>query len=581
MSHVHDDPTVYVGLRLYDGTAYDSIVERVEHGGFGVIAFGPNRLGHDEMIAYKTLRRELLDDPQTRASFVRECLLWMGLWGHPNVATARALIEVGDEIGLRPFLALAYAEHGSLRELLRAATGNQPGGRLPLDLALDLAQQIAAGLAYLHQSAPAYLRTEPTVHRDLKPENVLLMGDGRAVITDFGLAKVVEESPLARALLLVSQGSGSATDVGASGEIGERQMEEAIIVAGDTALHSVGIHTLDGVALGTIPYMAPEQWVSARYVGPPADIYAFGVMLSELFAGRHALLDLAQPASQADWRRAHSDPHPRPLRAGAPDVPEGIEALYQRCLAANPADRPTAEAALAALQAGAQTAGQEVYIAPEFMLHTPFNEKVYWHNWSIAYFNFKLYDEALERNDRALSFARQIGGEHPDMLANTLLTRGNILKGMGARAIEQGNMAEATGLDQQAEMVLLESLNTYPPASTLEGRRGRSFAWTQIGVFNSERQRYAHADDAYARALKLQPDKADTYYSRALSQARWAIVEERAGRRDAAIAHLRQARIYIITALGMNYPPARVLFQDIEDMLRQLGVVDEPTAGGM
>ena len=572
MAHIPEDPTIHIGMRLFDGSSFDTTVDRVEYGGFGVIAFGLNRLDNNKMTAYKTLRRELLNEPQTRASFVRESLLWMGLWGHANVTEAMALIEAGDDTGLRPFLALAYAERGSLRDLLRAAARNQPGRHLPLDLALLLAQQIAAGLAYLHQPEPAYLRTIPIVHRDLKPENVLIMGDDRAVITDFGLAKAVEESPLARALLLLSQAGRTASHPADAAEGGDRQMEEAIVVEGETALRSVGIHTVDGVALGTIPYMAPEQWASARYAGPAADIYALGVMLSELFAGRHALLDLGQPASQADWRRAHSDPHPRPLRAVAPEVPEVIEALYQRCLAANPADRPTADAVLAILQAGARIAGQEAYTAPEIVPHTPYNEDAHWHNWSIAYFNFKLFDEALACNDRSLELARQLKNERPESLAQTLLTRGNILKGMGTQAIKQGNTAEAAQLDQLVERAYQESLEARLPATTPEGRRGRSFVWKQIGVFNSERQRYAYADDAYRRSLALQPDKADTYYSRALNQAKWGTAEERAGRRDAAIARLRQARVYAITALGMQYPPAGRLIQAIEATLRQFGV---------
>ena len=347
MAQIQSDPTIHVKLRLYDGGNYDTLFERVEYGGFGVIAIGPNVLREGRMTVYKTLRRNLLSEAQTRASFVRECLLWVGLWGHPNVVVAYAVLEMGDAEGLRPFLALEYAEHGSLRNLLLSIAQREPTRRLPLNVALNLAQQIAAGLAYLHEPEPAYLRTEPTVHRDLKPENVLLMDDGRVVITDFGLAKAVEESPTALALLLSHYGSG---------QVGQ-QAEEAILLGGEQATQTTSLHTRGGMALGTLAYMAPEQWDDARYAGTPADIYALGVMLSEIFAGRHALLDLTQPHSQDDWERAHHDPHPRPLREVAPDVPEVIEVLYQRCLARAPEDRPTAAQALATLQAGARLAG--------------------------------------------------------------------------------------------------------------------------------------------------------------------------------------------------------------------------------
>ena len=579
MPRIPDDPTIYVGLRLYDGTDYDTIIERVEYGGFGVIAFGPNRLRDGRMTVYKSLRRDLLKDPLTRASFVRECLLWVGLWAHANVELAYGAFEMGDAVGQRPFLALEYAENGSLRELLRRAE-REPDGHLPLGFALFLAQQIAAGLAYLHQPDPAYLRAEPTVHRDLKPENVLITDNGRAVITDFGLAKAVEESPMAVALLLArSSGYGQRELGGQAGQGGsalapERQAEEAILIGGEEATQTMGLHTARGAALGTVAYMAPEQWDDARYAGTPADLYAFGIMLSEIFAGRHALLDLSQPHTKDAWRAAHLHPQPRPLREIAPNVPPVVEALYQRCLAANPADRPSAAETLAVLQAGARAAGEDLYTAPEVAQHIPYNEWVHWHMWAIAYDSFELDHEALARNDRALALARRLVGERADLLAKTLLTRGNILTGLGTQALRAGKAAEAAGFDQQVEAAYQESLAAREPANTVEGQRGRAVVWNQIGVFNNVRERYAYAEDAYGRALALKPDKASTYFNRALNQAQWAAAEEHAGRLDATIAHLRQARVFAVTSLGMNYPPAAGLLEDIEKILHELGVAE-------
>lgn len=568
MPRIREDPTIYVGMRLFNGTDHDTLIERVEYGGFGVIAFGSNRLHDGEMTVYKTLRRELLDIPQTRAGFVRECLLWMGLWPHPNVGVATAVLEMGDETGLRPFLALTYAERGSLRTLLEASQ-RQSGGRLPPEAAFLLAQQIAAGLAYLHHPDPTYLRNKPTVHRDLKPENVLVMGNGRAVITDFGLAKAVEESATALALLLAE--SGWYGPGGQPGQIG-RQAEEAILIGGEAATQTTGLHTARGAALGTLAYMAPEQWEDARFASTPADIYALGVMLSEILAGRHALLDLDTPHTQAEWRRAHQQPHPRSLREVAPEMPEVVEAIYQRCLARSPEDRPTADEVVAALGAGARATGYEAYVAPEFVSHTSYNEWVHWHQWGNAYTYFEMFSDALARNDRELPIARQLRAESPSALPATLLTRGNILKGMGAQALAEGHDAQARALDQQVEAAYQESLSTFPPATTPEGSRGRSFVWKQLGVFNAERKRYPYADDAYQRALNLEPDMADAYYNRAINRIRWARAEAQIGHLDAAIRLLRQARVDAVTALGMRLPPAQGLLQDVEQALRQLGV---------
>ena len=580
MPNIPEDPTIYVGMRLYDGTDYDTVIERVEYGGFGVIAFGPNHMRRGNITAYKTLRRQLLDDPQIYATFVRECLLWMGLWGHPNVAEATALTKMADAVGLRPFLALAYAEHGSLRNLLLAAAKREPSRHLPLDLAVNLVQQITAGLAYLHRPDPKYLRNEPTVHRDLKPENVLLMSDGRAVITDFGLAKAVEESPTALALLLAQSGrfaQGSQMSTAGQGQTAGHtgyQAEEAILLGSEEATRSTGLHTARGMALGTIPYMAPEQWDDARYASTPADIYALGIMLSEILAGRHALLDLNQPHTQAQWQAAHLNPRPRPLREVAPDVPASIEAIYQRCLAREPRDRPNADEVLTALQAGAGTAGQPVYTAPEFVPHSLLNEKAYWHNWSIAYLNFELFEEALARSNRALELARQFKDEHPDLLVNTLLVRGNILKGLGTKALAVSRTAEAAEWDRQAEASYQEALLTSLPVTTPEGRQERSSIWHQLGVLNNERERFAHAEDAYARALAIEPNMADTYFARANNQFEWGIAEANAQHFTSSIAHLRQARVYAATSVGMNYPMAHGLLKDVETILQRVSAAD-------
>ena len=564
MPAIAEDQTIHIGLRLYDGTDYDTVVDRVEFGGFGVIAFGPNRLREGRITAYKTLRRELLSDPQTYAAFVRECLLWCGLWGHANVAVAHTAFKMGDEIGQRPFLVLEYADRGSLRGLLRQVQ-RSPEGRLSLDVGLHYAQQIAAGLAYLHQIEPAYLRYEPMVHRDLKPENVLLKSDGRAVITDFGLAKAVKESAVALALLLSQQGRD---------EPG-RQVEEAIILGDQEVTRTAGLHTKAGVALGTIPYMPPEQWEDARHVGTPADIYALGIMLSEILAGRHALLDLNRTYTQAAWREAHRNPQPRPLREVAPDVPRVVEDIYRRCLARDPADRPTASEVFATLQNGARDAGLTVYTPHELMPHTPFNEWVYWHMGSIAYLSFDEFTEALTRNDRAVTLARQIHAEFPNALADTLSARGTILIEVAERAWRAGRKTEAEEIERQVEAAFQESLLTnLPVATTPEGRKGRAIVWNQIGIFNSSRRRYAHAEDAYARSLKLAPDAGDAYFNRAINQREWAQTEQRAGRRDAAIAHLRQARVFAVTSVAMGDPTAPRLLKDIEESLQRLGVHD-------
>jgi hypothetical protein len=95
--------------------------------------------------------------------------------------------------------------------------------------------------------------------------------------------------------------------------------------------------------------------------------------------------------------------------------------------------------------------------------------------------------------------------------------------------------------------------------------------WHQIGVFRNERSRWKDADFAYAHALTLKPDMADTYFARAKNMLEWGIQDEQAQRRAQAIEHIRQARVYAVTSLGLRYPTARMLLGLIEEALQSVG----------
>jgi predicted Ser/Thr protein kinase len=177
---------------------------------------------------------------------------------HPSVAVVYALEEVADQL----FMASEYVQGDTLRRVMAQ-------GKLPPERARRIAADVAAALCAAHEAG--------VIHRDLKPENVLIKPDGSVKVVDFGIAQV-EGSDAARL-------------------------------------------TRTGFALGTPAYMAPEQ-LRGGTVDPHADVYAWGVVFSEMLLGRHPL----------DGPTA--DAPAKPLA--------GWTTLISRCLQPDPAARPRA-----------------------------------------------------------------------------------------------------------------------------------------------------------------------------------------------------------------------------------------------
>lgn len=190
------------------------------------------------------------------------------------------------EVDGRPYLSMEYIDGEDLGSLLRRI------GRLPADKALEFARRICAGLAAAHDKG--------VLHRDLKPSNIMIDSQGRVFITDFGLAAV-------------------------TGELREAQARE-----------------------GTPAYMAPEQ-LAGREVTARSDIYALGLVLYEMFAGKRPF----EASTLAEMIRLQQLSTPASLTAVAKDVDQAVERVIQRCLAADPRQRPaTALAVAAALPGG-------------------------------------------------------------------------------------------------------------------------------------------------------------------------------------------------------------------------------------
>jgi hypothetical protein len=197
---------------------------------------------------------------------------------HPHIVRVFA----AGEAGRVPYLVMEYAAGGSLDR-------RRPEWPMPAREAASLVAALAEGLAHAHARG--------IVHRDLKPANVLLTADGSPKVADFGLARRLDAH-------------------------GPRL----------TAAHAV---------LGTPVYMPPEQAAGqARHAGPAADVWALGVILSELLAGQPPFA--GQSADEIRRRVRHEPPSPLPR-----SIPPTLAAVVARCLRKDPADRYATAAALA------------------------------------------------------------------------------------------------------------------------------------------------------------------------------------------------------------------------------------------
>lgn len=210
-------------------------------GGMGeVYRASDARLGRD--VAVKVLPAELAADRERLARFEQEARAAAAL-NHPHIL---ALYDIGTHDGV-PYLVTELLSGQTLGELLA-------GGPLPARRAVGLAAQLAAGLAAAHEQG--------IVHRDLKPDNVFVTNDEHVKILDFGLAKLLHESPAP------TPARGALTTPAAATPLDAPRTES-------------------GTVLGTLGYMAPEQ-VRGLAVDHRADVFAFGAILYEMLTGYRA-----------------------------------------------------------------------------------------------------------------------------------------------------------------------------------------------------------------------------------------------------------------------------------------------------
>ncbi len=230
------------------------------------------------LVAIKVLPEAMASDPERLARFEREARAVAAL-NHPNIVTIHSVEQVD---GIH-FLTMELVEGASLEECI-------PSGGVGLKRFFELALPIADAVAAAHRKG--------IVHRDLKPANVMLGDGGRIKVLDFGLAKLQED-------------------------FGPQRAEGATATL-----------TRDGMALGTVPYMSPEQ-VEGRPADSRADVFSLGVLLHELLVGMRPFQGETTAGLISSILR---DTPPRVTEA-KPGLPNHLGRIVDRCLEKNPEHR--------------------------------------------------------------------------------------------------------------------------------------------------------------------------------------------------------------------------------------------------
>ncbi len=248
----------------------------IGQGGFAWVFVGRETDGTP--VAVKVLKPRYAGDPAFEARFRNESETAAKL-EHPNIVHIRSVSKTGPHV---------YFAMDLCADSLGARLARE--GPLPEADIVHVALDISQGLGFAH--------TQGVIHRDLKPDNILLRSDGRAVITDFGIARAV---------------SGYAASTGVN------------------------------MTIGTPQYLSPEQ-AQGRPIDQRADFYALGVTLYKAATGE-------VPFTHTDWfelARMHVEDPPPALRKRRSDVSKRFERVVFKCLAKHPDDRYQSAGQLAA-----------------------------------------------------------------------------------------------------------------------------------------------------------------------------------------------------------------------------------------
>lgn len=246
-----------------------SQLEKIAEGGMAILYRGI-QTSLNRPVAIKVLKAALTSTPEAREMFEWESKIVARL-DHPHIIR---VIDKGLTEDKQPFFVMDYIEGDTLKDALRS-------GSLPDRRKLRVVIQVAKALSYAHKNG--------IIHRDIKPGNILIDKEGNARVVDFGIARILSE---------------------------------------DTEIKQ---HSEEGLTIGTLAYMAPEQHQSAHLTTEFSDIYSLGVIMYLMFANQLPKTGFPPPS--------HFNPK----------IPGALDNIIMKCLNESQAMRPSADQLIAML----------------------------------------------------------------------------------------------------------------------------------------------------------------------------------------------------------------------------------------
>jgi eukaryotic-like serine/threonine-protein kinase len=259
-----------------DFISHYEILSKIGEGGMGEVYLATDTV-LDRNVALKILPSEAVQEAQRLRRFLQEAKAASSL-NHPHIVTIH---EVG-QAGSTYFIATEFIDGMSVREVINR-------DHLEIGRIIEIGIQVALALAAAHEAK--------IIHRDIKPENIMLRNDGFVKVLDFGLAKLMHQD-------------AAAPEV------------------------STLVNTADGIVLGTLSYMSPEQ-ARGHEVDARTDVWSLGVVLYEMVAGRRPF----EGTTASDVLASLLDHEPSPLARYSESAPADLERIIKKALAKDPNER--------------------------------------------------------------------------------------------------------------------------------------------------------------------------------------------------------------------------------------------------